>query len=77
MFDDLYPDPVEKRVYERLHQNREAHIEERRRARAYQAQAAEYGGSLRAAFLAGSVFGAAVTAAAAILLAAIVVGLVH
>jgi hypothetical protein len=42
MTEDLYPAPIEKKVYERLHETRDLHNDLARRARAYQASDAEY-----------------------------------
>lgn len=64
MSEDLYPAPVEKRIYERLHRDREGYIEVLRRARSYQAEAAENRSSFGATFIAGAVIGAASTVAA-------------
>lgn len=74
MDDRMIPSPVEARAYERLHKFREEHIETARRAREYQAQAAQLGGSSHAAFIVGAIFGAVtVTIAAIIIVVAVVV----
>lgn len=57
---DSLPLPVEARVYARLHESRDSHIEERRRARDYQAALRDVEAALTRAYLA--LFGFAVIA---------------